>query len=111
MEFREGLNALRSGWWIVIAGLAVGALGALGISLAQPREYTSHLQFFVSTTDSGSTADVFQGSQFSQNRVASYARLLNGQELAQRVVDSLRVIHAVSSTGLRQRARTKAARF
>jgi len=51
--------------------------------------YTSHMQFFVSTRDTGSTAEAFQGSQFSQERVASYARLLDGEEIAGRVVARL----------------------
>jgi capsular exopolysaccharide synthesis family protein len=47
------------------------------------------VQLFISTTDSQSTAEVFQGSQFSEQRVTSYARLLVGRELARRVVDKL----------------------
>jgi receptor protein-tyrosine kinase len=51
--------------------------------------YTSATQLFVSTRDTGSTSDVFQGGQFSQQRVTSYAELLTGDELATRVVDRL----------------------
>ncbi|MGY1820425.1 polysaccharide biosynthesis tyrosine autokinase [Geodermatophilus sp. SYSU D00079] len=47
------------------------------------------MQFFVSTTDSASTTDAFQGGQFAQQRVASYAELLSGAELAERVVDAV----------------------
>jgi receptor protein-tyrosine kinase len=51
--------------------------------------YTAETQLFISTTESTSTSDVFTGSQFSQQRGASYARLLQGEELASRVVDEL----------------------
>jgi capsular exopolysaccharide synthesis family protein len=56
--------------------------------LATP-QYVARTQFFVSTTESATTSDVFQGSQFSQQRVASYARLLEGDELAKRVIQRL----------------------
>ena len=51
--------------------------------------YVSATQLFVSTTESASTADVYQGGQFSQQRVQSYARLLTGAELAERVANEL----------------------
>ncbi|NYJ05861.1 receptor protein-tyrosine kinase [Geodermatophilus daqingensis] len=56
--------------------------------LATP-QFTSRTEFFVSTRDSATTTEAFQGSQFSQERVASYAQLLTGDELARRVIDNL----------------------
>jgi receptor protein-tyrosine kinase len=74
-----------------MSGLVVGGGIALASSAATTPLYSSQTQLFVSTTDSATTADVFQGSQFSQQRVASYARLLRGDELASRVIDRLRL--------------------
>jgi capsular exopolysaccharide synthesis family protein len=89
VELRDVLAALRAAWWLSVAGLIVGAGSALLLSLLQTPLYTSTTQLFVSTRDSASTSEVFQGSQFSQQRVASYARLLMGEELASRVVQRL----------------------
>jgi capsular exopolysaccharide synthesis family protein len=89
VELREVLAALRAAWWLPVVGVLVSAFAALGASLLQTPQFSSHTQVFVSTTDSASTSDVFQGSQFSQQRVTSYARLLTGEELAQRVIDRL----------------------
>lgn len=89
MELREVLAALRASWWLPVVGLVVGALVALIASLLQTPEYTSRTQLFVSTTDSTSSSDAFQGSQFSQQRVTSYAQLLIGEELARRVIGRL----------------------
>ncbi|MCZ2846582.1 polysaccharide biosynthesis tyrosine autokinase [Modestobacter sp. VKM Ac-2978] len=86
---REVLSALRVGWWLPTVGLVTGGVVALAISLLQTPLYTSDTQLFVSTTDSTSTSDVFTGSQFSQQRVTSYAQLLTGEELAARVIDRL----------------------
>ncbi|SSC24160.1 Exopolysaccharide synthesis protein, partial [Klenkia terrae] len=75
----------------VVAGALVGALAALGLSLLQTPLYSSQTQLFVSATDSVTTAEAFQGSQLSQQRVTSYAQLLTGEELASRVVDDLQL--------------------
>jgi receptor protein-tyrosine kinase len=61
------------------------------VSFATTPIYSSTTQLFVSTTESRSTSDVFQGGQFSQQRVTSYARLLTGEALASRVVHQLRL--------------------
>jgi capsular exopolysaccharide synthesis family protein len=89
VELREAIAALRVAWWVPVLGLVVGAGVALGVSLAQTPLYTSSMQFFVSTTGGASTSEVYQGSQFSQQRVTSYARVLDSRLLADRVVERL----------------------
>jgi capsular exopolysaccharide synthesis family protein len=91
MEFRDMMVALRSGWWLAAVGLVIGGLAALLASLLVSPMYASHTQLFVSTDDSSSTSAVFQGGQFSEGRVTSYAELLRGEELAARVVSSLKL--------------------
>jgi capsular exopolysaccharide synthesis family protein len=88
MNLREVLAALRATWWMPVVGLLLGAAAALALSLTQTPLYTSSTQLFVNVTDPTST-NALQGSQFSQQRVASYARLLSGSQLAARVVDRL----------------------
>lgn len=89
MDLGTAFVAVRTRWWFPLAGLVVGALLAFGISMATVPEYTSGTQLFVSTTDSDNTTDALQGSQFSQQRVASYAELLTGEVVAARVIDAL----------------------
>lgn len=85
----EALSALRARWWFVALGLLVGASAAFAGSLLQTPLYVAHTQLFVSTTDSATSSAVLQGSEFSQQRVQSYALLLTGEELAERVVRRL----------------------
>jgi capsular exopolysaccharide synthesis family protein len=89
VELKDALRALRSAWWLLALGLLAGGALASGASVSQTPQYTSTTQLFVSTTEQSSTAEVFQGSQFSQQRVTSYAQLLTGEELAGRVIDTL----------------------
>src|SRR4051794_30632720 len=86
---RQVLAALRAGWWLVLVGLLVGGAAAFGVSKLQTPLYASHTRFFVSTTDSDSTAAVLQGNQFSTQRAASYAQLITGRDLAQQVAGRL----------------------
>jgi capsular exopolysaccharide synthesis family protein len=83
------LRALQATWWLSAIGMIGGGLAGLGVSLLLTPVYTSSTQLFVSTTDSASTSEVFAGSQFSQQRVTSYAQLISGKELAGRVIDRL----------------------
>jgi capsular exopolysaccharide synthesis family protein len=89
MDLHEVVTAFRARWWILVAGLLVGALAALGFSLLATPRYSAHTQLFVSTTRGNSANDVFEGGQFSQARVASYAPILAGENLAGRVVRRL----------------------
>ncbi|MGK5172097.1 polysaccharide biosynthesis tyrosine autokinase [Geodermatophilus sp. CPCC 205761] len=89
MDLRKALTALRRMWWLVVAGAVLGGAAGAAVGVLGTPQYTTHTQFFVSTADAVSTSEVFQGGQFAQERVASYARLLDGEELAGRVVDDL----------------------
>jgi receptor protein-tyrosine kinase len=89
VNLRDALAALRASWWLPLVGLVVGGAVALLVGQQQTPMYTSHLQMFVSTTDATTTAAIFQGSQFSQQRAVSYAELLRSRDLAERVIDEL----------------------
>lgn len=89
VEFREALTALRAAWWMPLVGALLGGLVGFGLSLAQTPVYSSTTQLFASTTDSGSTSAFVEANRFSQERLASYAQLLTGPRLAERVVDGL----------------------
>ena len=90
VEPRAVWSALRLRLEVVGRGRSssVGVI-ASGVSALIGPSYTTTMQFFVSTAESGSTSDAFQGNQFAQQRVASYTGLLTGDELATRVIDRL----------------------
>jgi capsular exopolysaccharide synthesis family protein len=89
MELRQVLAALRASWWLPLIGLMAGGAAALGLSLLQTPLYTSSTELFVAGTQSGSSSDVLLGSQFSQQRVTTYAQLVEGEEVASRILDRL----------------------
>ncbi|HVT66030.1 MAG TPA: polysaccharide biosynthesis tyrosine autokinase [Mycobacteriales bacterium] len=90
MDLRDYLRTLRARWRIFVLCVALG--GALGAAyvIHAPRMYQSQTQLFVST----STADedlsaIFQGGQFSQARVRSYADVVGGPRVADQIASEI----------------------
>jgi len=88
VELRDYLRILRRRWPIIVACLAVVVGLAAVFTVRATKEYQSSAQLFISTSTSQSSSDIYQGSLASTQRVASYADLLTGNELAQRVIDT-----------------------
>jgi len=89
MTLQEFAKLLRSRWVTVCATTVAAVLVALAISLLTTPLYQASTRLFVSTTNSVSVAENYQGNRLSQERVISYTELLMGQTLAQRTVDKL----------------------
>ncbi|TYP87187.1 polysaccharide biosynthesis tyrosine autokinase [Blastococcus xanthinilyticus] len=88
MDFRDTMAAFRAGWFLPVIGLLLGGAVGAATALAMTPTYTSSTQLFVTSTDATSTTAAFQGSQFSQNRVASYVQLITSERLAVQVIDA-----------------------
>ena len=97
VEPKQILTALRTGWWLALAGLLLGAGAAVLVTLLQTPLYASNTQFFVTTT--GTNAQQLQGGQLAEQRAAAYSRLVTGEDVAQRVVDRLNL--SMSTAALR----------
>ena len=88
MELRDYLRILRRRWGMILAVTAVALAAAGALTLRATPLYTSTARVFVSTSPSD-TNSAYQGGLFSQQRVSSYADLVNGLELTKRVVRTL----------------------
>ncbi len=88
MELRDYLGIARRRWLLILGTMLVTVGLAALLTTQMTKEYASTSRLFVSTTSTDSS-DAFQGSQFSQQRVSSYADVVSGLELSQRVIDSL----------------------
>lgn len=76
MELQDYLQVVRKRWRVIVAVVLVCVGIAAAGSLAAEKVYESRTQFFVSTTGSGDSGALLQGSTFTQQRVKSYAQLL-----------------------------------
>lgn len=88
MTLLEVLRALRKRWWIVVALVIVGCLGAMAVNARAERVYQARVTFFVSTPPTTNGTQALAGGEFVSNRVNSYVRLLSSDVTAQAVRDA-----------------------
>lgn len=90
MDLRAYLQTFRRRWVLIVVCLVGVVAAAIGLTVRSTPQYSSTARLFISTPSSDAGAvDNYQGSLFSQQRVASYADLVTGKTIAQQVVDRL----------------------
>nr|WP_210503000.1 polysaccharide biosynthesis tyrosine autokinase [Nocardioides sp. SYSU D00778] len=87
MELADYLRILRRRWRLVMATVLLVVVAAALVTWRTTPQYQSTTQLFISTSAS-SSAEAYQGNLFSSQRLASYADLATGTELATRVVSA-----------------------
>ncbi|WP_430334164.1 polysaccharide biosynthesis tyrosine autokinase [Rhodococcus sp. ACT016] len=91
MEVQDYLRVVQTRWKIIAVATLLGVFVALSASLVATPMYQASARLFVSTSSGASVNEVYQGNLFSQQRVASYTKLLTGTTLAQRTLDKVDV--------------------
>ncbi len=92
MELRDYLRLARRRWRLIVLCtlLAVGAASLATVT--QTKVYTAKIQLFVSAQDSGTASSItsaYQGGLFTQQRVKSYADILQSPRVGELVVKDL----------------------
>lgn len=88
MDLRDLLSVLRARWVVIVVAAVVGALLALTGSLLTTPSYTARIQFYVTVSGGETAAAAYQGSLGAQQKVQSYAALVDSTDVAQRVVEA-----------------------
>jgi capsular exopolysaccharide synthesis family protein len=86
VELRDYLRIARRRWTLIVGCMVAAVAIAAAVTFQTTPQYSSSARLFVSTSQSDS-AEAYQGSLFSAQRVTSYADLASGQELSRRVID------------------------
>ncbi len=91
MELQDYIRALRKRWPIIVLVtlLVVGATALL--TVLTTKTYSSQTQFFVSTSGADNSGSLLQGNTFSQQRVKSYAQLLDTPKVLDPVIATLKL--------------------
>jgi tyrosine-protein kinase len=98
VDLRAYLHIVRRRWALIVGCLLLSVAAASLVTSRATPQYASTAQLFITTPGSASGAgDAYQGSLFSAQRVASYADLITGKALAQRVVTNLNLRQSSSS--------------
>ncbi|EYR65126.1 chromosome partitioning protein [Actinotalea ferrariae CF5-4] len=89
MEFQDYVAILRKRWVsILVVALAVVA-AALAATLAATPSYQARSQVYVSVRSGGTTADLVQGSNYTQRQVKSYSDLVTSPLVLAPVIEEL----------------------
>ena len=92
MDLRDYGRMLRKRWMMIVACLLLGGLAGYGASALATPIYQAQAQIFVSAQSSGSSlSDANQGSLFTQQRVKSYAQIVNTPAVLAPVIASLQL--------------------
>ena len=107
MDMKDLLQAIRRSPWLILVLTVVGGAGAV-VAIATTRaQYESDVQLFVSAPDSGTDLQgAYQGGLFTQQRVLSYADIVNSSPVLSPVIARLGLRE--SSADLAKRVTAKA---
>lgn len=87
VEIRDYLRLARRRWLLILTCLAAALGAAAFVTFHATPLYASTAEIFVSTPESDTT-QAYQGGLFSQQRVTSYADIVDNRELANRVIEA-----------------------
>lgn len=92
MDLRDLLSVLRTRWVVIVAATLVSGIVALVASLLTAPTYQARIQFYVTVAGGeNAAASAYQGSLGAQQRVQSYAALVESSEIVEQVVDAANV--------------------
>lgn len=87
---RECLELLSARWRSVLAGLLLGLLVAVGVTVFVPPTYAASVTIFVSArSPGGDVAAAVEGGDLSAQRMATYLEVLRSQRVASQVAERL----------------------
>ncbi len=90
MELRQYLRILRKRWLLVLSIVVLCTLAAGLLAWSRTPIYEAHTQLFVATGDvPGDLGEAYQGGLFAQQRVRSYAQLVDSPDVARPVIREL----------------------
>lgn len=91
MDLRDYIAILRQRW-ILISIITLGTVAvAAGLTWTSTPKYAASTGLFISTAQVSDDSQALQGSQFSMQRVKSYAELVSQTAIMSRVVDRLQL--------------------
>ncbi|MCY1717625.1 polysaccharide biosynthesis tyrosine autokinase [Microbacterium sp. SL62] len=89
MELSDYIRILRKNWLVILVLTAVGLGAATAFTLTRTPTYESSSTIFVSTQGGSTTAELQQGSNFTQARINTYVGLVATPAVLDPVISSL----------------------
>lgn len=89
MELRDYIRVARKRWRVVLIATVLALAAATLLTVTTTPVYQATAQLFVSTSGTQDPTSLLQGSNFTQQRVKSYADIVTSQTVLQPVIDGL----------------------
>ncbi|WP_295844821.1 polysaccharide biosynthesis tyrosine autokinase [uncultured Microbacterium sp.] len=89
MELSDYIRVLRKNWLVILALTVLGLGAATAYTLTRTPTYESSSTIFVSTQGGSTTAELQQGSSFTQARINTYVGLVTTPAVLNPVINSL----------------------
>ena len=81
MDLQDYLRVVRKRWRIIVGVTCLTVLAAAALTILTPRTYQSTAQLFISTANSETTAELAQGSTFTQKQMKTYAQVVTSPKV------------------------------
>lgn len=105
MDLRDFYRLILRNLSLVLISTFIGTFASGLITYLQTPMYQSEIQLFVSTQSGAlDVSALIQGSSFSQQRVKSYAQIINSPTTLQPVIDKLNIRDSASGLAARVKA-------
>ncbi|MBE3073492.1 MAG: polysaccharide biosynthesis tyrosine autokinase [Actinobacteria bacterium] len=99
MELKDYIRVIRKRWQIIVAVLLVVLAGAALATALSPKIYEAQTQLFVSTSGSSDSGALLSGSNFTQQRVKSYADVITTPNVLDPVIERLQLDMTAAKLG------------
>ncbi|WP_062292778.1 polysaccharide biosynthesis tyrosine autokinase [Demequina phytophila] len=96
MELQDYLRILRKNWILILLLTVLGAGAGLAYSMVATPTYAASSKVFVSTSGGSTVSDLATGNTFAQQRVKTYADLINTAAVLQPTIDALSIDMSVA---------------
>ena len=99
MELKDYIRVIRKRWQIIVAVTLVVLAGAALATALSPKVYEATTRLFVSTSGSSDSSALLSGSNFTQQRVKSYADVITTPNVLDPVIKELQLNTTAAKLG------------
>jgi capsular exopolysaccharide synthesis family protein len=99
VELKDYIRVIRKRWQIIVAVTLVVLAGAALATELSPKVYEATTQLFVSTSGSSDSSALLSGSNFTQQRVLSYADVITTPNVLDPVIKTLQLNTTAAKLG------------
>lgn len=103
MDAQNLFRTIRYNWLLIVVGAVLGAAFGTLLASITDREYSATAELFVTVSTGGSTGELAQGSNYSQQQARNFSAVATREIVLGPVIDDLGLDSSVE--GLKQRVR------